>query len=120
MTTERKQKIKVLRDRLSNLTELEKQALASRGIIATVEGRTLSLHNTILVYLQSNGQATTVVGGYQQWKKAGRQVKKGEHGLMIWFPVGQKDQDTGDITAPETFYTGTVFDISQTEPIEAA
>lgn len=115
MTTERKQRIKELRQRLSNLTEKERQTLASRGIIATVEGRTLSLHNTLLVYLQANGQTPTVVGGYQQWLKAGRQVLKGEHGYMIWFPVGSKNEETGDIIHAETYFTATVFDISQTE-----
>jgi len=115
MTTERKTRIKELRERLANLSDQEKQALASRGLIATVEGRTLSLHNTIMVYLQSNGTIPTVVGGYQQWKRAGKQVKKGEHGMMIWFPVGQKDEETGDILSAERYFTGTIFDISQVE-----
>jgi len=115
MQTERKERIKQIRQKLSNLTEQEKQALISRGVIATVEGRQLSLYNTLLVYLQANGQMPTVVGGYQQWRKAGKQVKKGEHGYMIWFPVGAKDEGTGDIVEVDTFYTATVFDISQTE-----
>lgn len=115
---ERKEKIKRLRDKLSSLTEQDRQVLAARGLIATVEGHILSLHNTILLYLQSNGTSPTIVGGYQQWKRAGKQVKRGEHGYMIWFPVGAKDKDTGDIISAETFYTATVFDISQTESIE--
>lgn len=115
MTTEKKTRIKQLRERLANLSDQDKEALISRGLIATVEGRTLSLHNTLLVYLQCNSQAPTVVGGYQQWKRAGKQVKKGEHGFIIWFPVGSKDEDTGDILHAETFLTATVFDISQVE-----
>lgn len=117
MTTERKERTQQLRQRLANLSDQDKEALTSRGLIATVEGRTLSLHNTLLVYIQSNGTIPTVVGGYQQWKRAGKQVKKGEHGYIIWFPVGQKDEETGDIMAAETFYTATVFDISQVEEI---
>ncbi len=111
-------RIKELRKQLANLTPEQKQALTSRGIIATVEGRQLSIHNTLLVYLQCNGHAPTVVGGYQQWKRAGKQVRKGEHGFTIWFPVGQKNEDTGDVTQAERFFTGTVFDISQTEAIQ--
>ncbi len=114
---ERKERIKELRKKLSSLTEQDRQALAARGLIATVEGHILSLHNTLLVYLQCNGHTPTGVGGYQQWKRAGKQVKRGEHGYMIWFPVGQKDEETGDILGAETFYTATVFDISQTETI---
>ena len=117
MNAERKERIKQLRERLAGLTPEERQALAARGMVATVEGRTLSLHNTLLVYLQGNGTQPTVIGGYQQWKRAGKQVKKGEHGMMIWFPVGQKDEDTGDILTAETYYTATVFDISQVEAI---
>lgn len=118
MTTERKQKIAELRRRLSNLSDTERQSLADRGLIATVEGRTLSLHNTILLYVQANGQTPTVVAGFKQWQRAGRQVKKGQHGYMIWFPVGEKDKETGDILSAETYYTATVFDISQTEEAE--
>jgi len=115
MTEERKAQLKQLRQRLANLSESEKQALAARGMIVTVQGRTLSLHNTILVYLQANGNAPTVVGGYHQWKLAGRQVKKGKHGYIIWFPLGNKD-DNGDLVeSPERFFSTTVFDITQTE-----
>lgn len=116
MNLERQAKVKQLRQKLANLTEPQRQALANRGIIATVEGRSLSLHNTLLVYLQANGIQPTVVGGYQQWRRAGKQIRKGEHGFIIWFPVGDKDEN-GDIDAPATFYTGTVFDISQVEEI---
>ena len=115
MTKERNAQLKQLRQRLANLSESEKQALAARGMIVTVQGRTLSLHNTILVYLQANGNAPTVIGGYHQWKLAGRQVRKGEHGYTIWFPLGSKD-DNGDLVgSPERFFSTTVFDITQTE-----
>ena len=114
--TEKSTRIKELRKQLSELTPEGRQALIDRGLIATVEGRTLSLHNTILLYLQSNGRAPSVVGGYKQWKAAGRQVQKGQHGYMIWFPIGAKGDD-GDIIEVDRFYTGTIFDISQTELI---
>lgn len=116
MNQERKAKVKELRQMLANMPQQDRQALAARGLIATVEGRTLSLHNTILVYLQANGQQPTVVAGFHQWRKAGKQVRKGEHGYMIWFPVGPKNED-GDIDAPDTFYTGTVFDITQVDDL---
>lgn len=115
---ERTRKVNELRKRLSNLSDAEKQALISRGIIATVEGRTLSLHNTILIYMQTDGRVPSVVGGYKQWKRAGRQVSKGQHGMLIWFPIGTKDEETGDVLSAEYYQVATVFDISQTEPIE--
>ena len=118
MTTavDRKEHNKALRSRLANLTPVERQALAARGLIMTVEGRTLSYHNTMLLYLQSE-KMPTVVGGYRQWRAAGRQVQKGQHGMTIWFPAGSKD-DNGDVVDAAKFYTATVFDIGQTEIIE--
>ncbi len=118
MEARRVARVKQLRKQLANLTPEQKQALTSRGIIATIEGRQLSLHNTLLVYLQCNGHAPTVVGGYPQCKRAGRQVCKGEHGYTIWFPVGPKSEDSDDVIQAERFFTGTVFDIAQTEAIQ--
>ena len=116
--TDRKTKLTELRRKLAGLTEAERQAFTDRGIIATVEGRTLSRYNTYMVYIQCNGQAPSIVGGYRQWKAAGRQVIKGQHGMSILFPVGQKDKETGDILHADRFYAATVFDISQTELIK--
>ena len=116
--TDRKARLSDLRHKLAELTPAERQAFTDRGIIATVEGRTLSLHNTYMVYIQCNGIIPSVVGGYRQWKAAGRQVIKGQHGMSILFPVGQKDQETGDILHADRFYAATIFDISQTEEIK--
>ena len=117
MNPERKAKLKELRGKLANLTPEARQILISRGLIATVEGRTLSLHNTLLVYLQANHTLPSVVGGYQQWRRAGKQVRRGEHGYMIWFPVGHKNEEN-ELIEVDTFYTATVFDIGQIESIE--
>lgn len=118
----RKERVKQLRQKLAHLTDAEKANLQtlcqSRGLVATVEGRKLSLNNTILVYHQSMSETIpSIVGGFRQWQAAGRYVRKGEHGMLIWFPIGKKNED-GDIDAAERFYTTTVFDISQTEPQE--
>lgn len=120
MDQARKDRINELRRKLAGLTEVQRQELTARGIIATIEGRTLSLHNTLMVYIQCNGQAPSIVGGYQQWRKAGRQVSKGQHGYTILFPAGNKDKETGDIIDATRFFAGTIFDIAQTEVIEDA
>ena len=114
---ERKDRIKELQQRLTNLTEAERKTLQDKGIIATIEGRSLSLHNTLLLYLQFTPRTPSIVGGYRQWRKAGRQVNKGEHGAVIFFPVGDKDDD-GEIIEAQAFYTAIVFDIAQTAKIE--
>jgi len=116
MMTEKQAKVKALRAKLKSLSDAEKQALINRGLILTIEGHALSVTNTMLLYLQSNGRTPTVVGGYQQWRKAGRQVMKGEHGYTIWFPAGnRKENDEEDDSI--RFYTTTVFDQAQTEAI---
>ena len=120
MNKERQNKIRNLRAKLSSLSPEQRQLFIDKGMVSTIEGRVLSHVNTILVYLQSNGQPPSIVGGFRQWIKAGRAVKRGEHGMMVWFPVGTKNEDTGDIEDVEHFYTGTVFDISQTEELKGA
>jgi hypothetical protein len=115
MSPERKEKLSMIRQKMANLTEEQKNKLLENGMIATVEGRVLSSHNTILLAVQ--GIKDTVVAGYQQWKKAGRQVKQGEHGAVIWIPAGPRDKETGNLIEAENFFCATVFGQSQTELI---
>ena len=116
----RAEKITEVRTKLANLTESEKQLLQAKALLTTVEGHILSVYNTIWVYLQAEFSNITpsVVAGYRQWKNANRQVRKGEHGFIIFFPVGAKDNEGFLEGEPEAFYTATVFDISQTEEVK--
>jgi hypothetical protein len=43
--------------------------------------------------------------------------QKGEHGISILFPGGKKDEDTEE-GGGHVFFMGTVFDITQTEPMD--
>ena len=107
----------------------QRALLASKGVLATCEGHTLSLGNQMLLALQCPD--ATIVGGFRQWKAQGRSVKKGEHGHMIWVPIGtgEPDADTpqpseidGEGEAKPTrlrFLVGTVFSIEQTEDIHS-
>lgn len=115
MKADRKKQFNELRKRLAALTEKERiEFVAQAGGIVTVDGRTLSRNNTILLLMQSNGVVPAVVGGYRQWQKVKRQVRKGEHGLMLWYP-SQKKVEAGEDKEDIRFYIGTIFDISQTE-----
>jgi len=117
MSEEKREKVKKLRSILSGLSVQEREELARKAGILTVEGRSLSLTNQCLLALQCPG--VTVVGGYKQWKTAGRQVKKGEHGHLIWFPSTKKDE-TEESEDETRFFMGTVFDIAQTDAVQAA
>lgn len=121
---ERKARFRVLVKQIANMSELDRVEMSNRmGGILTVEGRSLSLHNTLLLALQC--PSATVVGGFRQWLRAGRAVRKGQHGSTIWIPrlKGTSGESTGpgaDSEKPDvSFLTGTVFDVSQTDPIEA-
>lgn len=97
----------------------EREALAARVALRTVEGHALSVHNSCLIWSQR--PSATVVAGFRQWKRAGRVVQKGEKGLALWVPVGQRADDPnrepGEVSSADQqpgFIMGTVFDVSQT------
>lgn len=99
----------------------ERAALAaSMGGCVMVTGRPLSVHNSCLAWFQNSN--ATMLGGFHQWRAAGRQVRKGERGILLWAPAGKRDAD-GAIVAPsvdgegrQRFVPITVFDVSQTDP----
>ena len=120
MNAERKARVSELAKRLKAMTEEQKiDFIAQYGAIVTVEGHALSRNNTCLLIFQMNGTVPTVVGGYRQWQRAGRQVQKGEHGSIIWFPriQGKTEEDPGEL---QGFMLATVFDISQTKELGAS
>jgi hypothetical protein len=100
---------------IAQLSDEQRAALAMQCPVTTCEGHTLSIRNQALIALQF--PAATLVGGFRQWLKAGRAVRKGEHGFMIWIASGGDVKEDG--TADETrFLIGTIFDVSQTDALE--
>jgi hypothetical protein len=121
--------------RRAMLTELANQASAMTPEelkaflpvdVMTIESKPLSPKNTYLVLNQL--KTATIVGGYDQWKNAGRFVRKGAKSLGIWVPL--KPRAAAPSTPPTTptpdddkkpafrFKFASVFDISQTEPMK--
>lgn len=116
----RKEHIREVAKGLAKLSDEEKKELCKLVSVANVEGRTLSLNNTCLLAAQN--PTVTIVGGFKQWIKQGRCVKKGEKALYIWFPVQKKDKAGNPVFVAATedplspfFLLGAVFDISQTQ-----
>lgn len=77
-----------------------------------------SLNNTILITMQRPD--ASYVGGFALWKKLGRSVKKGEHGIRILAPYKYKievEDSNGDKQVIEKigFKPAYVFDYAQTE-----
>lgn len=80
--------------------------------------------NQHLIFAQFEG--ATQCAGFQQWKKEGRQVRKGEHGIKIFAPTkftvkdedGKPEKDeNGEDKKKDGFVMVTIFDISQTDEI---
>lgn len=102
---------------IGRMTPEARAALAAKlPVIATVEGRSLSPFNQCLIASQC--PTATLVGGFRQWIKAGRCVKKGEHGLALWVPTSTSEENGGD--GETHFLMGTVFDVAQTAEIGTA
>lgn len=85
-----------------------------------------SWNNILLMLMQSNGNSS-LVAGFRQWQTRGRVVRKGEHGMKIFgFSTRTvKDEDgnpqldeNGDPIQKVWYPILTVFDVSQTDPID--
>ena len=115
---ERRNRFRGLARQIAGMSPEARTELAARVNPTTIEGRPLSLHNACLLACQF--AAVTLVGGFRQWRRAGRHVRKGEHGLSLWVPrAAPKDQPEADGEAEPgevRFLIGTVFDVSQTDP----
>jgi hypothetical protein len=111
----RRERFRQMAKQVAAMTDEQRgQIVSNIGAVPTCEGRALSVFNSCLILSQCS--AASMVGGFKQWIKAGRAVKKGEHGLGIWIPmVGKSEEDE----AGELYFNmGTVFDISQTQELQ--
>lgn len=121
----RREKFRGLVKQVAEMPEEKRVELAMRaGAVLTCQGRALSRINTILCFMQCPG--VSMVGGFRQWLGAGRCVRKGEHGMNIWIPLGVGAGDRAQAEAEasseagsgQRFGTATVFDVSQTAELE--
>lgn len=113
-TRARREQFSAIIKTVAKMTDEERNALAQKCLAVNTEGKTLSLTNQMLIAYQRPG--ATVVGGFAQWLKQGRCVRKGEHSIAIWVPKNlPKENKEGNTEARLAFFMGTVFDISQTE-----
>ena len=123
ITKTKQDKIKELREYLKSLSDDERKAIADKYGFHSIEGKVYSINNQALILHQAammNVEIRGTLGGFKQWISAGRVVRKGEHGLMIWFPSQTKGTIKEDNTIEHgnmRFFTTTIFDISQTEEL---
>jgi hypothetical protein len=119
---ERREKMRELSKQIGAMSDAQRAQIVEKvGAVLTIERRPLSLFNSCMILTQAGASPVSVVGGFQQWRKAGRCVRKGEHGYAIWVPMkkGETSQEQqpqdGEKKDRPGFILGTVFDISQTE-----
>jgi len=117
-----KNKISEFMEYLKKLDTTQKQELAEKLQAFSIAGKTYSATNTCLLAYQQAPKG--VFGGFNQWKQAGRTVKKGEKSFKIFFPAKpkkNKERDGENENArPLHFFLASVFHESQTESQQAA
>jgi len=108
-------------DRLVEAVEAGKSDVLKEYLEAMAKFHHYSAGNAILIGFQKPD--ATHVAGFRTWRRLGRYVKKGEHGIAIMAPVvyhkkkqpeEADDKETQDEVVA-TFKTVHVFDISQTD-----
>ena len=115
-TDARRQQLRDVAKMIAALSDEERLALAARLSVVTCEGRALSVFNACMV--ASGCLDVTIIGGFQQWRRQGRQVRKGEHSTMsIWVPKTAREQENGTAPDERRFVLVAMFDISQTEEL---
>jgi hypothetical protein len=103
---------------IKDMSEDEKRTYVSQMPITTCEGHELSLYNKCLSIMQARaaGITVSVLGGFRQWHKVNRTVRKGMHACCsIAVPIYRPGaKELGDEKLAYFKYVP-MFDLSQTE-----
>jgi len=117
---EKKEKIRALAQQLKAMPDHDRERLASQvQIRKATDGSFYSVKNQCLIAFQKRD--ATLCASFDDWKKEGRTVRKGERGLIVFVPtfIKEKAKETDEERESlRGFITGYVFDITQTEAIE--
>lgn len=122
---ERRAAFRKIVKRVADMSAVQKAELGRHGAVK-LDGSSFGPCNTMLIALQSPG--ASMCASFGNWIKAGRCVRKGEHGVSIWVPIGGRKvvNETTGATENQSggekpgFTSGTVFDVSQTDELSAA
>ena len=129
MTTDRKAQSlvdsieRMIEDVANSTDEAAKQSFIRNFLDFAGRFYNYSLHNQILIWIQSKGQAQYVAGAKQWEQKFGRSVRDWSKGISILAPAKSKKEvenpQTGDKETRERTYfiARSVYDLSATAPI---
>jgi hypothetical protein len=110
-------KIAAIVDQLANATDAARVAeTMTRFLETAAQFHSYSWGNQMLI--ASSRPDATRVAGYQTWRGAGRQVRRGERGIAILAPVitqlkDESGEPAGNVRV--SFKTVHVFDVAQTD-----
>ena len=90
-SAERKERFKAICQRVSAMTEDQRAALAGQAGPRKLSGEPFSVFNSCLLLAQHS--APTICAGFHDWRRAGRAVRKGETGLIVWVPIGRRKEN---------------------------
>lgn len=97
----------------------EAASLVSEDAVKAFLARTAKKYSQVNVsMILAQKPNATVVAGFNDWKKVGRSVRKGEKGIAIYAPLMKKDEVNleKDTFGFRVVY---VFDITQTDELTA-
>lgn len=126
---DRKGEVEALQARLGEEVEALRGSAQWRRFLAFVASFHAYSFSNVLLILSQRPEATRVAG-YRTWASGGRQVRKGERSIRILAPMSVRtssEDEAADVIEGEpapsrrlVFRPVSVFDISQTDPIEGA
>ncbi|MFD0032491.1 ArdC family protein [Streptomyces sp. NPDC127172] len=118
----REEKVAGLKGQLDTAADGLTTGAAWATVLAGATRITRYSFRNVMLILQQFPEATQVAG-YEDWKKYGRHVRKGEHAkIFILAPVTRKAEEGEDDQARKVVAMrgAAVYDISQTDPDEGA
>jgi N-terminal domain of anti-restriction factor ArdC len=119
-TEDRRAAVKAIRDEIKEMGDADLTAMLKGLCVKTPEDHVLSVKNMVLLVKQN--PSVSIVAGFKQWQRAGRQVRKGERGSLIFIPCNGKKSKTEPSVEKDAgvfFKMVYVFDIKQTELLNA-
>ena len=114
---QKKEKLLGFLKTVKEMTPEQLQEFVMNVGITTCEGHMLSGRNQALLMLQAGEVCPAVIGGFHQWKKVNRVVKKGEKSyLSILIPLQAKEKEGEAVELDKIrFKWIPVFSMDQTE-----
>jgi antirestriction protein ArdC len=103
--------------------------IQDEALARAVSGQSMANYATIIAGFVARGIPESKVlprenvFTYQAWRKLGRQVRRGEHGVKVctWISIQKSasDSTTGEerLSLYKRPWTATVFHVSQTDPV---